>query len=309
MAPLSSCNANHVVFLVLLLSFSAQLHGSWGQAGNNNFVTFQNSQFNSEFLVSWETSNVLAVDEGRTLQLMLTENSGTGVSSVGQYLYGYIRASIKLIPNDSAGTVTTFYMSSAGPTHDELDFEFLGNASGQPYTLQTNVFAGGVGGREQRIGLWFDPREDFHQYSVIWNYKTISFYVDDVLIRLFQNHEASGQPYPVSQPMKVYSSIFDASSWATEGGLVKIDWTQAPFVASYSEYVLDACFWDTTLPRPECATPQAGDWWNAEHFQTIADDQLGQMNWVTTNFMQYNYCTDTLRYPIAPFECTAPYNS
>ncbi len=76
MAPLSSCNANHVVFLVLLLSFSAQLHGSWGQEGNNNFVTFQNSQFNSQFFVSWETSNVLTVDEGRTLQLMLTENSG-----------------------------------------------------------------------------------------------------------------------------------------------------------------------------------------------------------------------------------------
>lgn len=76
MAPLSSCNANHVVFLVLLLSFSAQLHGSWGQAGNDNFVTFQNSQFNSEFFVSWETSNVLTVDEGRTLQLLLTENSG-----------------------------------------------------------------------------------------------------------------------------------------------------------------------------------------------------------------------------------------
>lgn len=82
--------------------------------------------------------------------------------------------------------------------------------------------------------------------------------MDDVLIRVFQNHEASGQPFPVSQPMKVYSSLFDASSWATQGGLVKIDWTQAPFVASYSDYVLDACFWDTTLPRPECATPQAG---------------------------------------------------
>ena len=59
-----------------------------------------------------------------------------------------------------------------------------------------------------------------------------SFSVDGTPIREFKNAESVGVPYPKNQPMRIYSSLWNADDWATRGGLVKTDWTQAPFTAS-----------------------------------------------------------------------------
>ena len=56
--------------------------------------------------------------------------------------------------------------NGAGPERDELDFEFLGNKTGEPYLIQTNVYKNGTRGRKMRHMLWFDPTEDYHTYSI-----------------------------------------------------------------------------------------------------------------------------------------------
>lgn len=68
--------------------------------------------------------------------------------------------------------------------HDEIDFEFLGNRTGEPYILQTNVFTGGKGDREQRIYLWFDPTKAYHSYSVLWNLYQIVLVLCSALLSL-----------------------------------------------------------------------------------------------------------------------------
>ncbi|KAL5974053.1 Xyloglucan endotransglucosylase protein 1 [Asimina triloba] len=238
---------------------------------------------------------------GGNLYLSLDAASGSGFVSKQEYLFGKIDMQIKVVPGNSAGTVTTYYLSSPSPNQDEIDFEFLGNVSGQPYVLHTNLFTRGKGEREQQFYLWFDPRDDFHTYSVLWNPHLILLAVDGVPIRVFKNNEARGIPFPKDQPMRLYSSIWNADTWATRGGRDKIDWSQAPFTASYRNFNPDACVWEGG--RSSCP-PSSGAWMN----QGLDAYQVHKLKWVQQNFMIYNYCTDYKRFPRGlPPECSAPF--
>ncbi|KAG0515919.1 hypothetical protein BDA96_10G318400 [Sorghum bicolor] len=260
--------------------------------------------------MTWGHGRGKVVDGGRGLDLTLDKTSGSGFQSKSEYLFGKIDMQIKLVPGNSAGTVTTFYLSSQGPTHDEIDFEFLGNVSGEPYTLHTNVFTGGQGQREQQFRLWFDPTKDFHTYSVVWNPQHVIFAVDGTPIRDFKNHEARGVGFPRTQPMRLYASLWNADDWATQGGRVKADWTQAPFVASFRGFSADACVWANGKQQCPVGTMETaatggrrggpGSWWN----QQLSDMSYRRMRWVQRKFMIYNYCTDAKRFPQGlPAEC------
>ena len=81
-------------------------------------------------------------------------------------------------------------------------------------------------------------------------------YIDGTPIRVFRNNEAHGVPFPTRQPVHVFASIWNAEEWATQGGRVKTNWSEAPFAAAYRRFdASNACEWH----GDEVATRCGGD--------------------------------------------------
>ncbi|KAL3696560.1 hypothetical protein R1sor_010636 [Riccia sorocarpa] len=259
--------------------------------------------FSDQFTAVWTPAHIVPDDATNEVKLILNQDAGAQFASINSFLYGSFSAKMKLIPGNSAGTACTLYLTSYDDNHDEIDIEFLGNETGQPYVLQTNLFTNGVGGREQRTYLWFDPTTDFHNYSVIWNHQQITWLVDDTPIRIYKNIENElPNSYLKSQPMVLAASVFDASSWATRGGAVPTNWANAPFEVNYKDTSLEAC---AVLNNDvsACTSNYEGNWWESVDKQSLSSAQVTQLRNVQHMYMIYDYCTDPTRYPTPPTEC------
>ncbi|KAJ6429954.1 hypothetical protein OIU84_021376 [Salix udensis] len=155
--------------------------------------------------------NLVIHRDGKTVHLSLDERTGSGFVSQDLYLHGYFSASIKLPADYTAGVVVAFYMSNGDifeKNHDEIDFEFLGNIRGKDWRIQTNIYGNGSTsvGREERYSLWFDPSEDFHQYSILWTDSQIIFYVDNIPIREVKRTESMGGDFLTNTPLMSLNS-------------------------------------------------------------------------------------------------------
>lgn len=290
------------LFWSLLLLSSLFLFSS---ASLTSIQSLSTLSFDEGYNQVFGDSNLMLLREGRTVHLSLDQRTGSGFVSQDLYLHGFFSASIKLPSDYSAGVVVAFYMSNGDvfeKTHDELDFEFLGNIRGREWRVQTNVYGNGSTsiGREERYDLWFDPTQDFHQYSILWTHTQIIFYVDSIPIREIER-ESMGEAFP-SKPMSLYATIWDGSSWATSGGRYKVNYNYAPYIAEFTDLVLQGCAMD---PIENLVTSCINAEGNAAHYNApaMSSGERTAMRGFRRDHITYFYCYDRKRYPVPPPEC------
>ncbi|MQL94623.1 hypothetical protein Taro_027281 [Colocasia esculenta] len=210
----------------------------------------------------------------------------------------------KAHPRNSVGIITSYYLSSQGPTHDKIDFEFLGNLP--LHTAHQRVLVG-----EGQPGVAIQALVRPHQRlpHLLHPLQPLAHPVSNPEPVELINHPPLPQ-ISLLLSTDVLTSSFYGSSFsndcATWGGLVKTDWSKAPFVVAYRNFNVDACV-ASKGTSSNCASykssafgSRSSAWWNQE-----LDATSGKwLRWVQRGHMIYNYCADVKRFPQGlPPEC------
>ncbi|GJN22616.1 hypothetical protein PR202_gb10199 [Eleusine coracana subsp. coracana] len=288
--------------------------------------------FDEGFSPLFGEANMEQSADGRTVRLTLNRYSGSGFISSDYYHHGFFSANVKLPKDHTAGVVVAFYLSNGDvfeKTHDELDFEFLGNRRRHEWRLQTNVYGNGSTdrGREERYLMPFDPTSIDHRFSILWSSRVVIFYVDGVAIREVPRSPATmmgggGGDFP-SKPMAVYATIWDGSTWATDNGKYKVQYKRGPFTAEFSDLVLRGCPAGVTtadvgnqqkkndyLQLRLGSAAEQREWCAGAEFELMTAEyaimtptKRTEMRRWRQKQMLYTVCYDTNRYPVPFPEC------
>lgn len=147
-----------------------------------------------------------------------------------------------------------------------------------------------------------DDEIDFHSwfwFSLFFSvWFSCSFYVDNVPIREVKRTATMGGDFP-SKPMTLYATIWDGSTWATNGGKYKVNYKYAPYIAEFSDFILHGCTVDPTEQSSSCDHSQK----SIPIPSGMTPSQRAKMESLRKKHLTYSYCYDRIRYKTPPSEC------
>ncbi len=119
---------------------------------------------------------------------------------------------------DAPSSITGFFLYKAPCFYYEIDIEIYNDSSG---TIFFTTYAGGSKQKEYKTTLPFDPTKNFHNYRIDYYSDNLSFYVDDILMKSWD------EGYPKEPMYLMLNSWYP--SWlpgtpAAEDQYLEVDW-------------------------------------------------------------------------------------
>ncbi len=164
----------------------------------------------------WKAEDLSAVNGN--LQLRLSDSSGklrpygcAEIKSNARTRYGRYEARMRTAAGSGLNTAFFTYIGPpmGVPSHDEIDFEFLGKNT---HAVEITCWKDGEKCDSVVISLEYDASTEFHDYAFEWTPTAIRWYIDNHLV-----HET-----PAGLPMPENASHIFLSLWS--GSAIEDSW-------------------------------------------------------------------------------------
>lgn len=167
---------------------------------------------------TWLNPNNIAVRDG-FLQITMPADRLEGGELVGRQAVTYGSYEIQMKLPLAPSSITGFFLYAPPDYFYEIDIEIFNSKAGE---LLLTTYADGAVQNEYIGKLGFDPTADFHQYRFDYSIDGVAFYVDNKLIKEWQEGIPHGQPMQLM--VNSWYPNWQAGLPPSEDQVLLVDW-------------------------------------------------------------------------------------